>query len=205
MKFRQDILADASLCSKCGGAGFYFKKKKRITCYCTALKKIISYAPDFYTSVFKIDAETRKKIFDCFKPSARQYFFQLPSYTSEDVVRGIVFLYCMFKGFPKFEVLNTYELVEIFFQIHPRIKAITDFTPPLCVLMERKEEMQNPRRTEVVLQFLDVLRVESDILYIALREPVAEVNYYFVNNGWEIFKWVGEGLQEKKETKFTIV
>ena len=182
-------------CPKCGGAGFYFKQgngtrksSEKIICVCSLVKKYITYAPNLLSSLIRLDEEERKKIYNCFTSSARNYFFRLSFDVSEDIVKSIILSFCITKKSKPFVLLNIYELIEIFLSKHPVYNSFFDIKTPLCILLQGYAEFRNVRQFEFVLQFLNILREETDVLYISREEVANDVLQFFIQSGWKMIE-----------------
>ena len=80
-----------------------------------------------------------------------------------------------------------YELLEVYFGKHEHFKSFFDIKLPAVVLTYGYEESSNKKQAEVILQVLEILRInKTKVLYMSIASTLEPaINNYIKAHEWK--------------------
>lgn len=174
------------ICNRCKDLGFVYEEGVKKACFCTKFKQLYAYAPRLVKSLVSTTEEERKKFAEIFDTSDR-VFLHIKRGAAQKLVDTATLYWLLKHGQPTFVSHNVYELVEVYFHEHSSIKSLFDIKYPAVVLFSGYEEPKHMKQPEIILQALDIMRVNnSKVLYVSIDlffNPV--IMDYFKTHDWK--------------------
>jgi hypothetical protein len=186
------------VCGKCFGTFIKVSEGKRIPCDCYTANRI-----KYYLSPLGKDKwEVPEGVGSLIGVSGDKPFLIYHPYSKSKDFSGMVAHFLLkFGGLRTYEIVNAYELIEIFLGNHAKHKSLTTLNPEILIITIGHHELPNKHQQAVICNALERQKQKgrkSWVFVFARILGLATVRDYCLGNEFqEISFWTGSKVEKK--------